>query len=309
MKVYVAGHTGLVGKSICRIFAKRSEISLVVRSRSQLDLTDSKQVFDFLAFEKPDLVIDAAAKVGGIKANSTQPVSFLLNNIKIQNNLIEGCEISQIENLIFLGSSCVYPRNAQQPITEDSLLSGPLESTNLPYAIAKISGIKLIDAYRQQLNKPWISLMPCNLYGVGDNYDPDLGHVIPSLISKVVKAKINNEKNVVVWGSGEALREFMYVDDLAKAIDLIVSNRLYSTGLLNIGCGLEITIKELVKKIIKILKYDGELVWDRSMPDGTPRKILDSSKILSYGWKPSIDLETGLSISIEDYLKVNNIRI
>ena len=245
----------------------------------------------------------AAAKVGGIKSNSTFPVDFLTQNIIMQTNLMDASFASNVQNVIFLGSSCIYPKHAEQPIKENSLLTGPLEVTNEAYAIAKIAGVKLVQAYRKQYSQNWISVMPCNLYGVGDNFNAELGHVIPALINKIYRAKTMGENIVKLWGSGNALREFLYVDDLAKAIYKIVETEFFKYDILNVGSGTEITIRDLAELICKILEFEGEIQWDVSMPDGTPRKVLDSSLISEIGWVPSVSLETGLIEAINYFEK------
>lgn len=303
MKTFIAGHTGLVGSSLVRVFESKPEVEIHTIGRSKLDLRNREQVFSYLNNLKPDLVIIAAAKVGGIKSNSTYPVDFLTQNLSMQINLMDASFASNVKNVIFLGSSCIYPKHAEQPIKESSLLTGPLESTNEAYAIAKIAGVKLIQSYRKQYSRNWISVMPCNLYGVGDNFNSELGHVIPALINKIYKAKILGEDNVKLWGSGKALREFLYVDDLSNAIYRIVETGFFNNDILNVGSGAEITIRNLAEVICKILNFEGEIKWDVSMPDGTPRKVLDSSLIDDIGWEPSISLENGLIKTVDYYLK------
>ena len=303
MKTFIAGHNGLVGSSLVRIFESKPTVEIHTVGRSKLDLLNRDHVFSYLNDLKPELVIIAAAKVGGIKSNSTFPVDFLTQNIIMQTNLMDASFASNVKNVIFLGSSCIYPKHAEQPIKENSLLTGPLEVTNEAYAIAKIAGVKLVQAYRKQYSQNWISVMPCNLYGVGDNFNAELGHVIPALINKIYRAKTMGENRVKLWGSGNALREFLYVDDLAKAIYKIVETEFFKYDILNVGSGTEITIRDLAKLICKILEFEGEIQWDVSMPDGTPRKVLDSSLISEIGWVPSVSLETGLIEAINYFEK------
>jgi len=303
MKTFIAGHNGLVGSSLVRIFESKPTVEIHTVGRTKLDLLNRDHVFSYLNDLKPELVIMAAAKVGGIKSNSTFPVDFLTQNIIMQTNLMDASFASNVKNVIFLGSSCIYPKHAEQPIKENSLLTGPLEVTNEAYAIAKIAGVKLVQAYRKQYSQNWISVMPCNLYGVGDNFNAELGHVIPALINKIYRAKTMGENRVKLWGSGNALREFLYVDDLAKAIYKIVETEFFKYDILNVGSGTEITIRDLAELICKILEFEGEIQWDVSMPDGTPRKVLDSSLISEIGWVPSVSLETGLIEAINYFEK------
>jgi GDP-L-fucose synthase len=306
MNIFIAGHNGLVGSSLVRLFESKLGVKIHTMDRTKLDLLNRDQVLSYLNDLKPELVIIAAAKVGGIKSNSTFPVDFLTQNIIMQTNLMDASFASNVNNVIFLGSSCIYPKHAEQPIKENSLLTGPLEVTNEAYAIAKIAGVKLIQAYRKQYSRKWISVMPCNLYGVGDNFNAELGHVIPALINKIYRSKTAGETGVKLWGSGNALREFLYVDDLAKAIYKIVETEFFKYDILNVGSGTEITIRDLAKLICKILEFEGEIQWDVSMPDGTPRKVLDSSLISEIGWAPSVSLETGLNEAI-NYFKTNKL--
>ena len=306
MKTFIAGHNGLVGRSLVRIFESKPAADIHTVGRTKLDLLNRDHVFSYLNDLKPELVIIAAAKVGGIKSNSTFPVDFLTQNIIMQTNLMDASFASKVKNVIFLGSSCIYPKHAEQPIKENSLLTGPLEVTNEAYAIAKIAGVKLVQAYRKQYSQNWISVMPCNLYGVGDNFDAELGHVIPALINKIYRAKTMGENIVKLWGSGNALREFLYVDDLAKAIYKIVETDFFKYDILNVGSGTEITIRDLAKLICKILEFECEIQWDVSMPDGTPRKVLDSSLISEIGWVSTVSLEKGLIEAI-NYFKKNKL--
>ena len=298
MKIYVAGHRGMVGSAIVRAVEGERHHTWIGASRSELDLTDRNAVFEYLKKNKPDAVIIAAAKVGGIVANDSFPVDFLSENLQIQANLIDGSHCAGIEKLVFLGSSCIYPKFAEQPIKESSLLTGELEPTNEPYALAKIAGLKLVQAYRKQFGYRWISLMPTNLYGPGDNYDPESSHVIPGMIVKFCKAKDNGESSVTLWGTGIPLREFLHVDDLASATLFALGN--YDGQIaLNVGSGEEVTIKELAETIKTAVGFNGEINWDSSRPDGTPRKFLDSSKLEKLGWKPSLTLEEGLAKTIQ----------
>ena len=298
MKIYVAGHRGMVGSAIVRAIEAEGKHIWIGATRSELNLTDRNAVFEYLTEEKPDAVIIAAAKVGGIVANDSFPVDFLSENLQIQTNLIDGSHAAGIEKLIFLGSSCIYPKFAEQPIKESSLLTGELEPTNEPYALAKIAGLKLIQAYRKQFGRKWISLMPTNLYGPGDNYDPESSHVIPGMIVKFCKAKNSGEPSVTLWGTGSPLREFLHVDDLASATLFALKNYGGEVAL-NAGSGEEVSIKQLAETIKAAVGFDGEINWDTSRPDGTPRKFLDSSKLEDLGWKPSLTLEEGLAKTIQ----------
>ena len=298
MRLYVAGHRGMVGSAIVRAIEGEGKHSWIGATRSELDLTDRKAVFDYLRKHKPDAVIIAAAKVGGIVANNSFPVDFLSENLQIQTNLIDGSHEAGIEKLVFLGSSCIYPKFPEQPIKESSLLTGELEPTNEPYALAKIAGLKLVQAYRKQYGHEWISLMPTNLYGPGDNYDPQSSHVIPGMISKFCNAKNNGELSVTLWGTGTPLREFLHVDDLALAT-LFAWENYGGEVALNVGSGEEVSIKELAEEIKNSVGFHGEINWDTSKPDGTPRKFLDTSKLEELGWKPSLTLEEGLAKTIK----------
>lgn len=304
-KVYIAGHRGLVGSAIERVFSKKGYKNIVKRTHSELDLRDRNKVFEFFKEEKPNWVILSAAKVGGIYANDTYPVDFLLYNLQIQNNIIEASFEYKAEKLLFLGSSCIYPKECPQPIKEEYLLSGYLESTNRPYALAKISGIELCDCYNRQYNANYISVMPCNLYGINDNYHKENAHVIPMLIRRFHEAKINNLKETVIWGSGTPLREFMNSEDLAEACLYLMENKNAKEigKFINIGSGKEITIKDLAELIKKIVGFKGNIVLDSSKPDGTMRKLLDVSKINNLGWRYKTELEEGLTIAYNDFLK------
>ena len=298
MKIYVAGHRGMVGSAIGRAIEGEGKHNWIGATRSELDLTDRNAVFDYLKENKPDAVIIAAAKVGGIVANDSFPVDFLSENLQIQTNLIDGSHAAGIEKLVFLGSSCIYPKFAEQPISESSLLTGELEPTNEPYALAKIAGLKLVQAYRKQFGHKWISLMPTNLYGPGDDYDPESSHVIPGMIFKFCTAKKSSESSVNLWGTGNPLREFLHVDDLASATMFALENYEGEVAL-NVGSGEEVSIKELAETVKTAVGFDGEVHWDSSKPDGTPRKFLDSSKLEELGWKPSLTLEEGLAKTIQ----------
>jgi GDP-L-fucose synthase len=293
MKIYVAGHSGLVGSALVREIESRPDIEWVGLNRSELDLADRRSVFSYLAAEKPDAMIVAAAKVGGIMANKESPVDFLSQNIQISTNLLDAAHSAQVPRVLFLGSSCVYPKYAAQPIKEDSLLTGLLEETNEAYAIAKIAGIKLVQAYRQQFGHDWVSVMPTNLYGPGDNFHPEKSHVLPALIGKFHRAKISGLPSVTLWGTGAPLREFLHSDDLARAVLHILEN-YQESSIINVGSGQEISIKSLADEIRKIVGYQGDILWDDSVPDGTPKKLLDSTKVYQLGWKPEISLSDGI---------------
>jgi len=293
-KIYIAGHNGMVGSACWRALEAKGYKNIIGFGSKELDLRDQRAVYDMLEREKPVAIIDAAANVGGILANSTYPYEFLMDNMLIQNNLIKAAHELDIKKFIFLGSSCIYPKMAPQPLKEEYLLTGPLEETNQWYAMAKISGVKLIEALREQYNRDYISLMPTNLYGPGDNYDLETSHVLPAMIRKFHEAKENSSSEVVLWGSGTPLREFLHVDDLANAVVFCLEN-LLKENLYNVGSGNEISIKELALLIKKIVGYNGEIRWDNSKPDGTPRKLLDSCKMNDLGWKAKIDLKKGIN--------------
>ena len=307
-KVYIAGHKGLVGSAIDRVLTKNGYTNIIRKTHSELDLRNREEVFDFFKKEKPNWVFLSAAKVGGIYANNTYPVDFLLYNLQIQNNIIEASYENNVEKLMFLGSSCIYPKECPQPIKEEYLLSGYLESTNRPYALAKIAGIELCDAYNRQYNTNYIAVMPCNLYGINDNYHPENAHVIPMLIRRFHEAKINNLKETVIWGSGTPLREFMFSDDLAEACLYLMENKNAEDigRFINIGSGKEVTIKELADLIKKVIGFEGNIKLDSSKPDGTMRKLLDVSKINSLGWKYKTELEDGLKIAYNNFLNNYN---
>jgi len=292
-KIYISGHNGMVGSACWRALKDKSYKNIIGYSSKDLDLRDQKKVFEIIKSEKPDVIINAAARVGGILENSQKPYEFLMDNMLIQNNLIKTAHELNIEKFIFLGSSCIYPKMAPQPLKEEYLLTGPLEETNQWYAIAKISGVKLIEALREQHNRDYISLMPTNLYGPGDNYDLETSHVLPAMLRKFHEAKENNKSEVILWGTGNPKREFLHVDDLARAVVFSIENPL-SDSLYNIGSLMEVSIRELAELISKIVGYDGRIKWDQTKPDGTPRKLMDSSKINLAGWKVKIDLKKGI---------------
>jgi GDP-L-fucose synthase len=297
-KIFVAGHRGMVGSAFMRRLEAEGFTNLLKPDRSQLDLMDEAAVLPFFLEQKPDIVILAAAKVGGIKANNDYPVEFLLENLRIQNNVIRSADQSGVRKLLFLGSSCIYPKFAPQPIPESALLTGPLEPTNEAYAIAKIAGIKLCQAYAREKRKKFISVMPTNLYGPNDNFDLETSHALAALLRKAHEAKTRNEKELTVWGTGEPRREFLHVDDLAAAC-LLLLEKYDSPEIINIGWGEDVTIRELAKLICEVVGFDGELVWDNTKPDGTPRKLLDATRIRALGWKPAISLRDGIARTYE----------
>ena len=299
-KVWIAGHRGLVGGAIAKRLS-RENCSIVTIDRNELDLRDQIGVKKWLEKEKPSIIIIAAAKVGGIFANSTQPADFLYDNLVIETNIIKAAHEIEVKKLLFLGSSCIYPRNAKQPMVEEELLTGPLETTNESYAIAKIAGLKLCEAYRTQYGCDFISAQPTNLYGEGDKFDPEMGHVIPALMVKAHKGKINNYPKLNVWGSGTPRREFLYIHDLADALVYLLKN--YSgKSHINIGTGEEFSIKKLAEKICNIVGFQGELVFDKSKPDGSPRKLVNNSRLAELGWKSKTNLNDGLTKTYKWYL-------
>jgi GDP-L-fucose synthase len=298
--VYVAGHRGMVGSALVRRLA-REDVELVIAPRSELDLIDQRAVFDWFAAAKPQAVFLAAAKVGGIVANNTLRAEFLYDNLAIAANVIQAAHRNGCEKLMFLGSSCIYPKLAPQPLREDSMLTGPLEPTNEPYAIAKIAGIKMAEAYRSQYGSDFISVMPTNLYGPGDNYHPEYSHVVAALIRRFHEAKVAGARNVVVWGTGTPRREFLYVDDLADACIHLMKN--YSEGqLINIGTGEDITIAEFARVVAATVGYSGEISFDTSRPDGTPRKLLDVSRLAKLGWRATTSLQDGIRLAYQAFL-------
>jgi len=298
--IYVAGHRGMVGSAIVRQLKARGEKNIVVRTSNELDLRDRSAVNTFFENTKPDLVYLAAAKVGGIYANNIYPAEFLFDNLAIVSNVIDAAHKHQVEKLLFLGSSCIYPRLAPQPISEGDLLTGSLEPTNEPYALAKIAGLKLCDAYRKQYGCNYISAMPTNLYGPGDNYHPENSHVLPAFIRRFYDAVKNNVDQVECWGSGSAKREFLHVDDLSTALIFLMDN-YNSEGWVNVGTGVDLSIKELAETIAEIAGYKGEIVWDSSKPDGAPRKLLNVDKMSGLGWSSKITLTDGLKSVYEEY--------
>src|SRR5438309_5443325 len=306
-KIYVAGHRGLVGSAIVRLLRTRSFNHLITRVRSELDLRDQSAARSFFAQEKPDIVVLAAARVGGIKANSDAPVEFLIENVEVQNNAISAAYESGVRKLIFLGSSCIYPKLAPQPIRESALLTGPLEPTNEAYAIAKIAGIKLCQAFAREYVANFISAMPTNLYGPGDNFDLETSHVLAALLRKAHEAKTRKDRKLIVWGTGKPRREFLHVDDLAAAC-LLLLQKYDSPEIINVGCGEDVSIRELAELICDVVGFDGELAWDTTKPEGTPRKLLDVSKIRALSWQPTIPLRQGIAQTYEWFLANRAVR-
>ena len=312
-KIYVTGHNGMVGSAIVRKLREKGFINIITRSSSELDLTDQKNVHNFLQEEKPDYVVIAAAKVGGIHANDNYPAEFIYQNLMIEANLIHGAYLAGVNNLLFLGSSCIYPKESLQPIKEEYLLSGPLESTNEPYAVAKIAGIKLCESYNRQYGTDYRSIMPTNLYGPNDNFHPKNSHVIPALIRKFHEAKVKNKPFVEVWGSGKPMREFLHVDDMAGASIHImdIDKKILESEVdpmlshINIGTGIDITITDVAQTVKEVVGFCGEIVFNVKMPDGTIRKLLDVSKIENLGWMPTIALKDGLKETYEWFLENN----
>ena len=302
MKLYIAGHRGMVGAALVRRFESRTDTDLILRSRRELDLTNQAAVNEFFATEKPDVAIIAAAKVGGIHANNTYPAEFGYENLILATNCIHAAYQAGVKRLLFLGSSCIYPKLADQPLREDSLLTGPLEPTNEAYAIAKIAGLKLAEYYRRQYGVCYHSAMPTNLYGPGDNYHGPNSHVLPALIRRFHEAKAANTPQVEAWGTGSPLREFLHVDDLADACAFLLKLE-NPPDLINVGTGSEVTIRELTQKVATVVGYEGEIVWDASKPDGTPRKLMDVAQLASLGWSASIDLADGLPRTYEAFLQ------
>jgi GDP-L-fucose synthase len=303
-KIYIAGHRGMVGSAIWRALQDRGYTNLIGKTSKELDLRDQKAVKVFFDHEKPDVVIDAAARVGGILANNNYPYNFLMENLQIQNNLIDNALQADISKFIFLGSSCIYPKFAPQPLKEDYLLTDSLEPTNEWYAIAKITGVKACEAIRKQYKKDFVSLMPTNLYGPFDNFDLKTSHVLPAMIRKFHEAKEDNHKPVELWGTGSPKREFLYVDDLAQAVLFALENKL-EDHLYNVGTGEDLSIKDLAETIQEVTGHQGEIVWDSSKPDGTPRKLLDVSKLNNQGWKHKISLNDGILKTYDWFLKNN----
>ncbi len=299
-KIYVAGHNGMVGSAIVRKLKSQGFTNFLLKTSKELDLRNQENVFDFLLANQPDYVFLAAAKVGGIVANNTYRADFLYENIQIQNNVIHGSFLAGVKKLMFLGSSCIYPKLAPQPLKEDYLLTGLLEPTNEPYAIAKIAGIKMCEAYHDQYGCNFISVMPTNLYGPNDNYDLQNSHVLPAMIRKFHEAKIEKKNKVELWGTGSPMREFLHADDLADACVFLMKD-YNENSFINIGTGIEVSIKELAKIIKKLVEYEGEVVWNTEKPDGTPRKLMDVSKLHQLGWKHTIELEEGIKKVYSEY--------
>ena len=312
-KIFVAGHKGMVGSAICGQLQKQADVEIITRTRDELDLCDQSAVHTFMKSEKPDEVILAAAKVGGIHANNTYPAEFIYQNLQIQNNVIHAAHVNDVQKLLFLGSSCIYPREVEQPMKEEALLTGVLEPTNEPYAIAKIAGIKMCESYNRQYGRDYRSVMPTNLYGPGDNYHPENSHVVPALIRRFHEAKVNKQGEVVVWGSGTPKREFLYVDDMAEASIFVHNldqaayekNTHPTLSHLNIGSGDEISINELAETIRRVVEFQGELIFDSTKPDGAPRKLLDLGKLTTLGWRAKVGLGLGLSMSYEWFTTSN----
>lgn len=319
-KIYVAGHRGMVGSAIVRALQAKGQCNVVVRTHAELDLTDQSAVREFFAFEKPDQVYLAAAKVGGIYANNTYPAEFIYQNLMIESNIIDAAFRNNVRKLLFLGSSCIYPKLATQPMSEDALLTGTLEPTNEPYAIAKIAGIKLCESYNRQYGEShgidYRSVMPTNLYGPGDNYHPENSHVIPALIRRFHVAKSENARSVSVWGSGTPRREFLYVDDMAAAclhvmnLDSVEYQRhtLPMQSHINVGCGEDVTIRELAEAVARTVGYCGQIIFDASKPDGAPRKLMDSSRLNALGWRSRVTLDEGLATAYKNFLEAESLR-
>ena len=301
-KIYIAGHRGMVGSACWRALTLAGYTNLIGKTSKELDLRDQNAVEDFIKTQNPVAIIDAAARVGGILANDSYPYEFLMNNMLIQNNLIRSAHENNIEKFIFLGSSCIYPKFSPQPIKEEYLLTDELEPTNQWYAIAKISGVKLIEALRKQFGRDYVSLMPTNLYGPNDNFDLETSHVLPAVIRKFHEAKENHNSKVTLWGSGSALREFLHVDDLGQAVLFALEHKL-DNHLYNVGSGSDLTIKALAEMIQKNVGHSGDIFWDETKPDGTPKKLMDSSKLNSLGWRSTIDLEKGIKMTYDWFLE------
>lgn len=301
-KIFVAGHRGMVGSAIVRQLQQIGYTNVITQTRQELDLTNQQAVHQFVADQKPDYIFIAAAKVGGINANNVYRADFIYENLIIEANLIHAAHQADVQRLMFLGSSCIYPKLAPQPLKEDYLLTGSLEPTNEPYAIAKIAGIKLCEAFNDQYKRQYISVMPTNLYGINDNYDLNNSHVLPALIRKAHEAKIRGDEALVVWGTGTPMREFLYADDLAQACVHLMEQG-YDGPLVNIGTGTDVTIRELAETVVKVIGYPGQLTFDTTKPDGTPRKLMDVSRLHSLGWKAQTSLEAGIKLAYQDFLK------
>ena len=300
-KIYIAGHNGMVGSACWRLLSSAGYTNLIGKTSKDIDLRDQNAVENFIKAEKPVAIIDAAAKVGGILANDNYPYEFLMDNMLIQNNIIRSAHENNIEKFIFLGSSCIYPKFAPQPLKEEYLLTDELEHTNQWYAIAKISGVKLVEALRKQFNRNYVALMPTNLYGPNDNFDLKTSHVIPAMIRKFHEAKVNNHSKVILWGSGSPMREFLHVDDLAQAVLFALENKL-DKYIYNVGCGSDLTIKALAEIVQKVVDHKGEIIWDEKKPDGTLKKLMDSSRLNEKGWKHRIDLTSGIQTTYNWFL-------
>ena len=301
-RIYVAGHRGLVGSAIWRELERQGFTNLIARTHAELELLDAAAVKKFYAEARPEFVFVAAARVGGILANHNLPAQFLYENLQIQNHLIHGAHEAGVTKLLFLGSSCIFPKHAPQPMREEHLLTGPLEPTNEWYAIAKIAGVKMCQAYHRQYGSRFISAMPTNMYGLNDNYHPQHSHVLPALIRRFHEAKISGAKQVVCWGSGEPRREFLYADDLGRACVFLMEN-YDEEQFVNVGFGSDVTIRELAETVKRITGFTGEIIWDGTKPDGTPRKLMDSSRLLALGWKPQVELEQGIALAYADFRK------
>lgn len=297
-KIYVAGHRGMVGSAIVRQLQAKGYHNILVRTHQALDLLNQAAVFDFLALEKPDYIFIAAAKVGGIHANNTYRADFVYQNLAIESNLIHGAHLANVQRLCFLGSSCIYPRDCPQPIKEEYLLTGPLEATNEPYAIAKIAGIKLCESYNRQYGRQYVSAMPTNLYGPNDNYDLANSHVLPALLRKVHEAKQRGDRTLTVWGTGTPMREFLYVDDMADACVFMMEKPIHD-GIFNVGTGVDVTIRELAELVMQVVGFTGDIEFDTSKPDGTPRKLLDVSRLTQMGWQARVSLLDGIALAYE----------
>ena len=315
-KIFVSGHNGMVGSAICRQLQQQPDVEILSRTRAELDLCDQAAVLDFMKSTRPDEVILAAAKVGGIHANNTYPAEFIYQNLQIQNNVIHAAHLNDVQKLLFLGSSCIYPRQVPQPMRENALLTGILEPTNEPYAIAKIAGIKMCESYNRQYGRDYRSVMPTNLYGPGDNYHPENSHVVPALIRRFHEAKEKNFSEVVVWGSGTPKREFLYVDDMAEASifvhtlhkDIFAEQTRPMLSHVNVGTGEDVTIRDLAETVKEVVGFTGNLVFDTSKPDGPPRKLMDVEVLSNLGWTASVGLRDGLRHSYQDFLNNQNIR-
>lgn len=301
-KIYIAGHRGMVGSAIVRRLTSAGYTNLLTRSHAELDLTDQSAVSGFLSKEKPDYIFLAAAKVGGIQANNTYRADFIYQNLMMEANIVHAAWQAGVRRLLFLGSSCIYPRDCPQPIKEEYLLTGPLEPTNEPYAIAKIAGIKLCESYNRQYGTQYVSVMPTNLYGPSDNYDLNNSHVLPALIRKAHEARMRGDEKYVVWGTGRPMREFLYVDDMADACVYLMESEIHD-GIFNVGTGEDVTIRELAETVMRVIGFEGEIIYDATKPDGTPRKLLDVERMRALGWKSSVKLEEGIRLAYRDFLE------